>query len=128
MKRAMAALALVLAAGTAAAADPVLGTWKTEADDGSYAFVGMKPCGDKICGTIDRTFNAQGEYRSPNIGEYLVLNMVPQDGNRYEGRVWRPSNDKVYLGKMELSGDSLKLSGCVAGGLLCSSQTWSRVR
>lgn len=118
---------LVLAAG-AAAADPVEGTWKTQVDDGSYAYVGMKPCGDKICGTIDRTFDAGGEYQSPNLGEYIVINMVPQGGGRYEGRVWRPSNDKIYMGKMQLQGNALKLSGCVAGGLLCSSQTWQRVR
>ena len=77
---------------------------------------------------IDRTFNAQGEYRSPNLGEYLVINMIPQGDGRYEGRVWRPSNDKIYMGKMQLQGNSLKLSGCVAGGLLCSSQTWKRLR
>jgi uncharacterized protein (DUF2147 family) len=29
---------------------------------------------------------------------------------------------------MQLAGNSLKLQGCVAGGLLCSSQTWSRLQ
>ncbi|MFD1344673.1 DUF2147 domain-containing protein [Litorisediminicola beolgyonensis] len=128
MKRLTLALAGLFLAAGAASADPVLGTWKTEADDGSYAYVGMKPCGDMVCGTIDRTFNGSGEYSSPNLGKVLVINMVPQGSGKYEGKVWRPSNDKVYLGKMQLSGNTLKLSGCVAGGLLCSSQTWSRVQ
>jgi uncharacterized protein (DUF2147 family) len=48
------------------------------------------------------------------------------DGN-YAGKVWRPSNDKIYIGKIALKGNTLKLSGCIAGGLLCSKQTWSRV-
>ncbi|ETW13929.1 hypothetical protein ATO8_03526 [Roseivivax marinus] len=128
MKRISAMIAgLVMAAG-AAAADPVEGMWKTQPDDGSYAHVRMTPCGDKLCGVIQRTFDSNGEYDSPNKGKVLVINMVPQGGGAYEGRVWRPSNDKVYLGKMQLAGNSLKLQGCVAGGLLCSSQTWSRLQ
>lgn len=120
------AMALALVAG-AAAADPVEGTWKTQPDDGAYAHVRMAPCGDKLCGVIVRTFNGSGEYASPNKGKTLVINMEPQGGGAYRGKVWRPSNNKVYTGKMDLSGNSLKLQGCVAGGLICSSQTWSRL-
>ncbi|KMK67961.1 DUF2147 domain-containing protein [Puniceibacterium sp. IMCC21224] len=118
---------LVLAAGTAAA-DPAEGVWKTQPDDGSYAYVGLKPCGANICGTIDRTFNASGEYRSENIGKTLVIDMAPSGNGNYKGKVWRPSNNKIYQGKMQLDGNTLQLSGCVAGGLLCSKQTWSRVK
>ncbi|MBN7784590.1 DUF2147 domain-containing protein [Ponticoccus gilvus] len=120
------AMALALLAG-AAAADPVEGTWKTQPDEGAYAHVRMVPCGDKLCGVIVRTFNASGEYESPNKGKTLVINMAPQGGGQYRGKVWRPSNNKVYTGKMALSGNALTLHGCVAGGLLCSSQTWSRL-
>ncbi|MFC3615207.1 DUF2147 domain-containing protein [Lutimaribacter marinistellae] len=123
-------LGAVAALGLAgmATADPVEGVWKTEPDDGSYAHISMKPCGSAICGTIARTFNSDGEYTSPNIGKTLVIDMVPQGGGAYEGKVWRPSNDKIYIGKMQMSGNSLALRGCVAGGLICSKQTWSRVQ
>ncbi|MGR3759854.1 DUF2147 domain-containing protein [Roseobacteraceae bacterium NS-SX3] len=121
------ALALGLASA-ASAADPVLGTWKTQPDDGSYAYVKMDMCGQAVCGKIARTFNAEGEYQSPNIGKTLVIGMVPEGDGSYEGKVWRPSNDKIYIGKMDLAGDSLALRGCVAGGLICSKQTWSRVK
>lgn len=122
-----AALAAALLAGPALA-EPVLGTWQTQPDDGAYAHVQMAPCGGAICGKITRTFNASGEYRSPNIGKTLVIDMKPQGGGKYAGKVWRPSNDKVYTGKIELKGDRLSLAGCVAGGLICSSQTWARVK
>ena len=56
-------------AGTAMAADPAVGVWKTQPDDGAYAHVKMTPCGGAICGTIQRTFNASGEYKSENIGK-----------------------------------------------------------
>lgn len=118
--------ALALSAG-AAWADPVEGTWKTQEDDGAYAHVKIAPCGSGFCGTITRTFNASGEYKSANIGKQLIREMKPAGGGKYEGKVWRPSNNKIYLGKLELNGNSLQMKGCVAGGLFCSSQTWGRI-
>ncbi|WP_340241673.1 DUF2147 domain-containing protein [Sulfitobacter pontiacus] len=115
-------------AGTAMAADPAVGVWKTQPDDGAYAHVKMTPCGGAICGTIQRTFNASGEYKSENIGKQLVIDMKPDGSGKYSGKVWRPSNNKIYIGKMTVAGNSLKLSGCVAGGLLCSKQDWQRVQ
>lgn len=127
MKRMILAAALALGAG-AAHADPIEGLWKTQPDDGSYAYVQMAPCGGAYCGTITRTFNGSGEYKSPNIGKQLVMGMAPAGSGKYKGKVWRPSNDKIYIGKIDLSGNSMKLAGCVAGGLICAKQTWSRVQ
>ena len=133
MKRFMAtaltslALATLTSAG-AALADPVLGTWKTQPDDGAYAHIEMTRCGAAICGKIARTFTDSGEYASPNIGKTLVIDMVAQGDGHYTGAVWRPSNDKIYTGKMDLDGNSLALRGCVAGGLICSKQDWTRVK
>lgn len=112
----------------AAQADPVLGTWQTQPDDGAYAYIEMQPCGSNFCGKIARTFDASGETQSANIGKTLVIDMAAQGEGAYAGKVWRPSNDKIYIGKMKLSGDSLALRGCVAGGLICSKQTWNRVK
>ncbi|WP_035026088.1 DUF2147 domain-containing protein [Gemmobacter nectariphilus] len=128
MMKFAAATVLALMAVPAFAADPVEGLWQTQTDDGAYAHVQLAPCGPAICGTIARTFNASGEYKSPNLGKQLVIDMMPQGGGRYQGQVWRPSNDKVYVGKIELNGNSLSLAGCIAGGLLCSKQTWQRVK
>ena len=128
MKRFALALAgLVISAG-AALADPVEGVWKTEVDDGAYAHIQMAPCGAAYCGVIAKTFNASGEYLSENIGKKLVIDMVPNGDGSYAGSVWRPSNNKIYIGKMTLNGNKLKLKGCVAGGLICSGQNWVRVQ
>ena len=127
MKKLVLAAAMTLATAGFASADPILGTWKTEVDDGSYAHIAMSPCGAKICGTIAKTFNSDGEYKSPNIGKKLVIDMEAKGGGAYEGEVWRPSNNKIYIGKMQLNGNKIKLKGCVAGGLLCSSQNWTRL-
>lgn len=120
------AAALIVTAG-AGFADPLEGTWQTEADEGAYAHVVIAPCGANFCGTIERSFRDGAEFASPNKGKMLVIDMAPEGNGKYEGRVWRPSNDKIYLGKIALDGDSMRLSGCVAGGLICSKQRWARV-
>jgi len=127
MKTMLFAAALAFGA-TAAMADPIEGVWKTEPDDGSYALVKMSPCGPNFCGVISKTFNASGEYKSPNLGKTLVIDMAPKGDGAYAGKVWRPSNDKIYTGKIQLNGNSMKLAGCVAGGLICSKQTWQRAQ
>lgn len=121
------AAGLMLAAG-AASADPIEGVWQTQPDDGAFAHVTVAPCGGAFCGTITRTFREGAEYQSPNLGRQIVIDMAPQGGGNYAGRVWRPSNDRVYAGKAAVSGERMSLSGCIAGGLLCSSQTWAKVR
>jgi len=128
MRKLLSALAVTVCGTAAIAQDAAVGTWQTEVDDGAYAHIEMSPCGPAICGIIARTFNADGEYQSENIGKTLVIDMVPAGDGAYEGSVWRPSNDRVYFGKMQVAGDQLRLQGCIAGGLLCSSQNWVRLQ
>ncbi|PZX17672.1 uncharacterized protein DUF2147 [Palleronia aestuarii] len=128
MRHILLAICLMMVSAGIAVADPVEGVWQTEVDDGAYAHIRMAPCGALICGVIARTFDSRGEFASDERGKVLVRDMKPVGGGAYEGRVWRPSNGKIYLGKMNLQGDRLKLRGCVAGGLICSSQTWVRVQ
>lgn len=125
MKKLMIAAVLALTAGVASA-DPVLGVWKTQPDDGAFATVKMTKCGAAICGTILKAYNMQGQpIPSETIGKRLVWDMAPQgDGSYRNGKIWQPSTGKVYKSKMQLSGNQLKVSGCV--GPICKSQTWTR--
>ena len=122
------AAALALAATAALAADPIEGVWQTQPDEGALALVRIAPCGAAFCGTIVKTFKGQQEYRSPNIGKQIVIGMTPSGEGAYAGKVLRPADNKTYNGKAQVSGGSMKLSGCVAGGLICKSQTWTRLR
>ena len=127
MFKALVAAGLVALGAGAAMADPVEGVWKTEVDDGSYAHVTFAPCGAALCGVISRTFNNSGEYQSANRGKPIVWDMQAEGNGKYgDGRIWQPSTDKVYRSKMQLSGDVLRVAGCV--GPICKKQTWTRVQ
>ena len=130
VKRFVVASALVLMAG-GALADPVEGLWKTAPDDnGNWGHIQVAPCAGKICGTLVKSFNPDGSvFDSPNIGKLIVWDMVPNGANRYNGgSIWDPSSDIIYSSKMSVSGDSLVVSGCVAGGLFCKKKNWTRLK
>ncbi|MDO5642907.1 MAG: DUF2147 domain-containing protein [Paracoccus sp. (in: a-proteobacteria)] len=111
----------------AASADPIEGMWQTQPDEGAFAHVRVAACGNAYCGTITRTFRDRTEFQSPNIGKQIMIDMVPQGGGNYRGRVLRPADNKVYNGKASVNGNAMSLSGCVAGGLICKSQNWARL-
>lgn len=125
-----AATGLVLAAGIAFA-DPVEGLWKTLPDDnGNFGHVQIEACGPRFCGVLVKAFDSKGaETPSDNIGRQIVWDMAPAGTGSYDGgKVFAPDRDKTYKAKMLLSGDSLAVSGCVLGGVICRASDWSRVK
>lgn len=130
MFRALKAAALALAVATPAlAADPVLGTFKTETGDtGTFAHVELYECGPTICGVIRKAFDASGsEIQSDNVGKRMIWDMQSKGDGAYSGgKIWAPDRDKIYNSKMELSGQTLKVSGCVL--VICRAQIWTRVQ
>jgi uncharacterized protein (DUF2147 family) len=119
MKRLFAGLMAVCATAGLAADDPLEGMWQTEADDGAFAHVEIAPCRANFCGKIMRSFKQECECDSPNKGKTLAIDMASQENRNYNGKVWRPGNNKIYPGKIALKGDVLNLSSCVMGGLIC---------
>ena len=125
MTRVLMGAAFALGLAGAAAADPVTGTWKTETGEtGGFLHVKIAPCGDEICGVIDKVL---GNGNTSIEGERIIWDMKPKGNGSYSGgRIWAPDVDKTYRSKMALSGNALKVAGCV--GPICRSQTWTRLR
>ncbi len=125
-------LAASMALAGAAQADPVAGLWKTEAgDSGGYLHVAMAPCGVAVCGTIKAAFDGSGAPSAAyeHLGKQLVWDMAASGGGAYSGgKIWAPDKDKTYASKMQLSGGALEVKGCVAGGMICRGQSWTRVK
>ncbi|MDH7784962.1 uncharacterized protein (DUF2147 family) [Ochrobactrum sp. 19YEA23] len=108
-------LGMTLAASFAAPAlaeEAIVGSWKRP--NGtiiSYASCG----GNKFCGTV-----MTGEYKGKSIGT-----MSGTDGS-YKGEVNKLDEGKTYTGKASVKGNTLSLSGCVLGGLICKSESLTR--
>ncbi|MBT8425828.1 MAG: DUF2147 domain-containing protein [Silicimonas sp.] len=114
---------------TPAFADPVLGTYQTQpGDTGSYAHVELYDCDGSICGVIRKAFDSAGkEVASDTVGKRMIWGMAAKGEGSYSGgKIWAPDRDKTYTSKMQLSGKTLKVSGCVA--VICRAQTWTRIR
>ncbi|MDQ0454219.1 DUF2147 domain-containing protein [Rhizobium paknamense] len=108
---AVAALITALAAGSAFAAEPIEGNWKTAS--GETAAIGI--CGKDFCITLKT-----GKHAGKMIGK------LAGTGASYKGEITDPTNDKTYTGSAEVSGTSLQLKGCVLA-VLCKSQTWTKL-
>jgi len=108
---AVAATATLVSAGIAYA-DPIEGNWRTEA--GTTAQISS--CGGSFCIQLKT-----GVHAGKSIGKLKAA------GEKYyTGNITDPANDKTYSGKGRLAGNSLTMSGCVFGGLICQSQSWTR--
>jgi uncharacterized protein (DUF2147 family) len=136
----IAAALLGLSLGTSFAADP-LGTWHTEE---AKATVRIAPCGPALCGTIislkepndpangkpktDQN-NVDTSLRSrPVVGVQVVIGMKPSGtANKWSGQVYNAEDGKTYTGSLTLQdANTIKLEGCILGGLVCKAQTWTR--
>lgn len=66
----------------------------------------------------------------PTLGLPLLLDMKPAAGkpDRWDGQVYDSENGKTYTATIRvLTPTSLEIKGCIAYGMLCGGETWTRV-
>ena len=116
-------IAVLAATVTTAAAEDVRGEWTR---DDVKTKVRFASCGgEAVCGSITWL----SDPKSPaTIGQKVFFDMKPSGANAWSGTAFNPDDGKTYSGKMTLSGDHLVTAGCVFGGLICKSFSWTRVR
>lgn len=129
----LAALGVFLLTGATAQAqttDPS-GTYLSESGE---TRVRIAKCGSAYCGTI---VSVQGDAKDVNnpdaglksrslVGVQMISSIMPS-GEGFTGQLYNYKDGKTYNGKMTFAGKAMQLSGCVLGGLICRSQTWTRV-
>ena len=113
--------AMALAGATGALAQDATGTWLRETGESR---VRIAKCGEALCGTVVWLKNP-AESKS-KIGQRVFYDMMPNGANAWAGKAFNPEDGKTYSGKMSLSGGTLTTAGCVAGGFICRSVSWSR--
>lgn len=111
MKTTILAAAMLLTAFGAHAGEAIEGNWKTASGETAA----ISPCGSAYCVTLKT-----GKYAGKQIGK-----LAGTDGS-YDGEITDPVEDKTYSGSGALSGNALKMKGCVLK-ILCKTQTWIRL-
>ena len=124
MLRALVVSAAVLAASIPdALAGDAKGDW---ARDNGASKIRIASCsGEALCGSIVWLRDPSGPAK---LGQQVFFDMKPKSENVWTGTAFNPEDGKTYSGKMTLSGDHLVTAGCVLGGLICKSISWTRAR
>ena len=127
-RTALAAIAAVsLSTSIAFAGDPS-GLWASEkSDDGKWIDVTIAPCGSQMCGTITKV---HGSEDTSVEGMVMIKGMNAYGDDRWDdGEIFAADDRKWYDGKMKLvSNSTLEVSGCVAFGIICRGQSWTRLQ
>jgi uncharacterized protein (DUF2147 family) len=129
MTKTMIAALILMATAGAGLAEPLLGSWRTAPqDDGTMGVVQVAPCGAALCGTLIASLDPAGkEVPNPENGMTILSETLPQGGGEYRGKIYAPDRDQTYASRLQLSGDTLKVSGCVLG--ICrDGGSWTRVK
>ncbi|QAY96311.1 DUF2147 domain-containing protein [Methylovirgula ligni] len=97
-----------------------IGEWKIA--DGT-ANVEIQPCGTNLCG-----FVSWAKESSTTMGRKVLIDMKP-NGHSWFGTAVNVVDGEQYSARMSLQGPtSLKVEGCIIGGIICGGQIWSRVK
>lgn len=122
-----------------ASADELFGVWETS---GGRSRVDVTPCGKYVCANItwlkvavnaageplfDRR-NEAAELRDRPIMGILILKVGKTGQNLWKGRVYDPERGKTYPAEVSLlRSDTLQVTGCGLGGLVCKSKNWTKI-
>jgi uncharacterized protein (DUF2147 family) len=133
----LAVLGLLATTGFAFAADPS-GTWRL--DNGKIT-VKVRQCGGEVCANIvglkeptykdgkakiDK-YNKNPALRNrPLMGLSVLSNMKPTGDGTWAGNIYNADDGRTYNATMTMSGNTMKLKGCVAG-IFCKTNTFKKV-
>ncbi len=128
---AAAAVFTLAAVGPALAADGPAGEWVV-AD--RTAVVRITKCPGGYCGFVAKGQPGK-DYRNPDpskrgrsvIGIEVMFNMKQSGPASWSGETYNADDGQVYNGKITLtSANTLNVEGCVPGGGVCGSQSWTK--
>jgi uncharacterized protein (DUF2147 family) len=123
--------ALVLATSAHGQSVDPSGTWLSQSGE---TRVRIARCGAAYCGTITASALAT-DVNNPDaskrdrklVGVQMITDIKPA-GDGFSGQLYNIQDGKTYTGKLKLTDPkTMELSGCVMGGLICRSQTWTKV-
>ncbi len=130
MRILLAVVALASAASPAIDAPTIMGTWRNPAGSVEIA---MAPCGPRLCGTVVRASDKAKDDAANGgtdrlVGTQLFRGLVADGPRHWSGEVFVPDLGQTVAGTLaQIDADAIEVSGCVIPGLVCQTQTWTRV-
>ncbi|NJM36055.1 MAG: DUF2147 domain-containing protein [Rhodomicrobium sp.] len=116
-------------------AEDAFGVWQ-HPENGSHIRVAQ--CGGGLCATIvkvkdpSRTDvnNPDPKLRSRPVKGITIMNGAKKTGDKaWSGKLYNTQDGQTYSGTLTVvDKNSLKLQGCVLGGLICQGPTWTRIQ
>ena len=120
---------------TMAHAGDATGVWLRSSGTAKFR---IEACGAALCGSIIWEKAPRKDVNNPDparrddplTGKKILLGMKPTGtADQWKGEVYNAEDGKTYTGYISLQPDgSLKLQGCVLGGMICKSDQWTRSR
>jgi uncharacterized protein (DUF2147 family) len=110
---------------------PLATEWRNPSNS---VHVRIDKCDGKLCGTVTwASEKAQADARkggTPNlVGTRLFRDLEPAGAGKWRGKVFVPDIRKTFSGTISFADPNTMVGkGCVLFGVICKSQTWSRVR
>lgn len=113
---------IVFLPAVAVAGEGLNGLW---ARGDGVADVNVAPCGGAICMTNTAIRNSQANEK---VGDELVVTASKMTPTSLSGSAFDPQRNRSYDIEMNVAGNRMTTRGCIAGGLLCKTIEWTRLR
>ena len=114
------------------------------ADAGGDAHIQVSRCGAGICGRIvwlrdpidPKTNKPQVDDKNPNpalqqrpiIGLSILTGMRLSGPSKWSGQIYNADDGNTYTAHVTAQNDgTLEVQGCVAGGMICGGETWTKL-
>lgn len=128
---ALMAAPFVWAPAAAETRTPVNSEWR---NPGKSVQVRIDNCGNALCGTVTwaspkAIADARRGGTQNLVGTRLFRDLLPAGEGKWKGKVFVPDIRKTFSGTLTFADRNTMVGkGCVLFGVICKSQSWSRVR
>lgn len=91
------------------------------------------PCGTHLCGWVvwasaSARADAKGGGVERLLGTELLEDYAADGSGAWSGTVFVPDMGRRFASRIDLPRpDALRIRGCLWGGMICRTQTWSRI-
>ncbi len=104
------------------AADGFFGAW---ARGDGVARVKVETCGAQICMTDTYI---RPDVKDEKVGDKIVFDVKPAADGTLTGNGYDPQRKLNFSVVITVAGDRMTTKGCTLAGIVCKSESWTRIR